>query len=105
MYKCGLHFYLPILFSESILWWQRVVSLSHLNQPLLLDILLLQQPHTSGQLKQLADIRSEILSLDLELKIFSPMRLILLVYTRYLDDVFGRNWGRFRGGFDIHQGV
>lgn len=47
--------YLKIFLSGSILWRQRVISLSHLNQLLLNDLFLLQQPDKSG-LRWRADI-------------------------------------------------
>ena len=87
--------YLTIFLSGSVLWRQRVVSLSHLNQPLLNDLFLLQQLHT-GQ-----DSWGEGQTS------FSRAKTENIVshFWLYLDNVFGKFRDGLRGGCDIPQDV
>lgn len=54
--NCRLLGYLQVFLGGSVLWWQRVVSLSHLYQPLFGDCLFLQRPNK----KMLTDLPTEL---------------------------------------------
>lgn len=94
MQNCSPLGYLQVFLGGSVLWWQRVVSLSHLYQPLFGDCLFLQRPNK----KMLTNHPTELYK--------HPWHLGSTHQLRYLDDVLSGNWFRLFGcGCDVLQGV
>lgn len=86
--------YLQVFLGGSVIWRQRVVSLSHLYQPLFNNFLFLQRPNQ----KMLTDHPKELYK--------HLWHLASAQQVRYLDNVLSGNWFRLFGcGCDVLQGV